>query len=155
KRADQSVNPTTTNEYNEVGNKTKVTFPNTTTQQWLFYDAFGQPRQFVDERSKITDLNYWPWGPMKKLAQVITHREKDGSGTEDQLTAFYYDLMGRPWMTVFPDATSEISLYDLGLIKTWQTRRGQIKTITYDARAREIAHSWSDGTPGVAQSWDD
>jgi RHS repeat-associated protein len=152
KRADQSVNPTTTNEYDFTGNKTKVTFPNNTTQQWPDYNAFGQPRHFIDERGNVTDLNYWLWGPMKKLAQVITHRE---SGTEDPPTGFSYDLMGRPRTTVFPDSTSEISFYQLGLIKTWQTRRGQIKNISYDARAREISHSWSDGTPGVARSWDD
>ena len=91
----------------QVGNKTKVTFPNFTTQQWLSYDAFGQPRQFIDERFKVTDLNYWPWGPMKKLAQVMTHREKDGTGTEDQPTDFYYDLMGRPKRTTFPDRSFE------------------------------------------------
>lgn len=42
---------------------------------------------------------------MKKLAQVITYRLKDGGGTENQLTAFYYDLMGRPQTTIFPDGT--------------------------------------------------
>ena len=67
KRENQQAYPVTRLEYDRAGNKTKVTFPDQKTQQWLYHDAFGQPRQFIDERANPTDLNYWPWGPMKKL----------------------------------------------------------------------------------------
>ena len=152
----EPLNRITENHYDFAGNKTSVKFPDLKTQQWLYYDAFGQPRQFIDERNNFTDFDYWPWGPMKKLAQVTTHRDKDAGGREDQLTAFYYDLMGRPQNTYFPDNTNEYSTYEFGQLKTWKTRRNQTKTIVYDARGREVTQSWNDQvTPGVSRSWDD
>ena len=147
---------TTETLYDTTGNKTVVIFPDTKTQQWLDYDAFGQPGRFIDERGNPTNLNYWPWGPMKKLAAVITHRTKDDGVTEDQPTLFYYDLMGRAQTTLFPDTSSEVSTYEFGQLKTWKTRRGPTKTITvYDARGRESSHTWDDGTPGITRVWDD
>jgi RHS repeat-associated protein len=151
----EPLNRITENNYDFAGNKNWVKFPDLKMQQWLSYDAFGQPRQFIDERGNVTDFDYWPWGPMKKLARVTTHRGKDGGGTEDQITAFYYDLMGRPQNTYFPDQTNEYSTYEFGQLKTWKTRRNQTKTIGYDARGREITHSWNDQiTPGVSRTWD-
>ncbi len=155
KRADQSVNPTTTTLYDVAGNKTQVTFPDTRTQQWLDYDPFGQPGRFIDERNNTTNLTY-QWGPMKKLLTVTTHRTRDGGGTEDQPTTFTNDGMGRLRQTSFPDGSHEDSSYEFGQLKTWKMRKGQTKTVVYDARGRELSHSWDDGvTPAVARSWDD
>jgi RHS repeat-associated protein len=148
---------TTETLYDLVGNKTQVTFPDGETQRWPAeaYTAFGQPRQFFDERNNLTNLEYWPWGPMKKLASVTTHRQRDNGSQEDQLTRFYFDLMGRPQSTYFPDDSSEISTYEFGQLKTWKTRKNQTKTIVYDARGREESHSWNDGlTPAISRSWD-
>ena len=92
---------------------------------------------------------------MKKLDTVKTYRLKDSGGSETQVTDFDYDAMGRPKQTIFPDGTREISLSELGQLKTWQTRKNQIKTIAYDARGRESSHSWSDATPAVSRTWDD
>jgi RHS repeat-associated protein len=147
--------------YNTTGDKTLVIFPDGNTQQWpdSNYTAFGQPRVFIDERGDTTNMEYWPWGPMKKLATVTTHRLRDaasGGGTEDQLTKFYYDSMGRPQSTYFPDNSLEYTGYEFGQVNVWQTRRGAIKTIGYDARGREIWHTWNDGmTSGVSRGWDD
>jgi hypothetical protein len=133
-----------------------VKFPDQKTQQWLYHDAFGQPRQFKDERNNVTHLNYWPWGPMKKVAEVITHRGKDGGGTEDQSTRFYYDLMGRPQNTYFPDNSYEYTGYECGQLKVWGTRKGQTKTLHYDARGREDYHTWANGAaPKIIRTWDD
>jgi RHS repeat-associated protein len=159
KRQDQPAYPVTRLEYDRAGNKTKVTFPDQKTQQWLYHDAFGQPRQFIDERGNPTDLNYWPWGPMKKLSEVITH----GGGAANQSTRFYYDLMGRPQTTSFPDTTTEVNTYEFGQLKTWKTRKDQVKTLSYDARGREISNSWSTApsdhppplAPGITRIWDD
>jgi RHS repeat-associated protein len=141
-------------EYDRVGNKTKVTFPDITTQQWLDYDAFGQPGRFMDERLYTTNLAY-QWGPMKKLATVTTHRDKDAGGTENQVTTFSYDLTGRPTSTLFPDGSDEVTTYEFGQLKTFQTRKDATKTINYDARGRETSHTWSDSTPGITRTWDD
>jgi RHS repeat-associated protein len=163
KRADQTVNPTTTIEYDPTGNKTLVTFPDTRTQQWLNYDAFGQAWSFIDERRNTTNLSFI-WGPMKKLFTVTTHRAKDGGGTEDQQTVSSYDPMGRPQTTLFPDGSNEYRTYECtdsvsyncDQVHTWRTRKGQIKTIVYDARGREISNSWAnDAAPGISRSWDD
>ena len=155
KRTDQISRPTTQIFYDYIGNKTKVKFPDLTIQRWDSYDAFGQPAQFIDERNNPTDMTY-QWGSMKKLHNVTTYRLKDDGNTEAQPTTFDYDGMGRPLRTVFPDATTEVNTYEFGQPKTWKTRRGQTKTITYDARGREQSHSWNDGmTPGVARTWDD
>ncbi len=138
-----------------VGNKTKVTFPDTKTQQWGGYDAFGQPGTFTDERLNVTNLTY-QWGPMKKLATVTTHRDKDAGGTENQLTTFIYDGLGRPTQTTFPDLSTEVTAYQYGDVKTWKTRKGATKTISYDARGRESYHTWDDGvTQRIDQTWDD
>jgi RHS repeat-associated protein len=156
KRADQATNPTTTVEYDFAGNKTDVTLPDTRTQHWRSYDAFGQPRQFTDERNNSTDLNYWPFGPMKKLAQVITHRTKDDGTTEDQPTSFYYDGLGRAYATVFPDQSTEWTFYELGQVERSVTRKGETKHTTYDARGREVSNYWDNqAAPGVSRSWDD
>ena len=160
KRQDQPNHPVTRFEYDGAGNKTKVTFPDQKTQQWLYHDAFGQPRQFIDERANPTDLTTGPWGLMKKLSEVITH---GGVGAANQSTRFYYDLMGRPQTTSFPDTTTEINTYEFGQLKTWKTRKDQVKTISYDARGREISNSWSTApsdhppplAPGITRIWDD
>ncbi len=150
----QSRITTTTLDY--VGNKTKVTFPDSTTQQWGGYDAFGQPATFTDERGDITNLAY-EWGPMKKLLTVTTHRDKDAGGTENQVTTFTYDGLGRATQTLFPDGTTEVTSYQYGDVLTWKTRKGATKTISYDNRGRESSHTWNDGvTPGSwGRSWDD
>src|SRR4051794_24204154 len=156
-RADQSVRPTTTTDYDFAGNKTDVTFPDTKSQHWRDYDGFGQPGRFIDERGNTTNMSY-VWGPMKKLYTVTTHRDKDGGGTEDQQTTFSYDLVGRPTRVDFPlpDGNYEESTYEFGQLKTWRTRKGQKKTIVYDARGREQSDSWNDGvTPGISRAWDD
>jgi RHS repeat-associated protein len=146
---------TTETLYDVAGNKLSVKFPDQQMQHWENYDAFGQPQRFIDERSNATDLIYC-WGPMKKLYKVITHRWKDGGGWEDQLTEFGYDLTGRPTQTVFPDQSIEKSTYKYGLLDTFQTRRGQMKRLNYDARGREVSHTWDNGAaPGVSRVWDD
>jgi RHS repeat-associated protein len=150
----EPLNRITANSYDTTSNKTLVTFPDTTTQQWLDYDAFGQAGRFIDERGNTTNLTYF-WGPMKKLRTVTTHRDRDGGGTEDQLTVFTNDGMGRLLQTFFPDGSHEDGTYEFGQLKTWQTRKGQIKIVNYDARGRESSHSWSDATPGVTRRWDD
>ncbi len=154
-RDDETGNPTTTIAYDFVGNKTMVTFPDLRTQQWLDYNAFGEARQFVDERGNLTDMTY-RWGPMKKLASVTTHRLKDGGGTEDQLTQFLYDGMGRLTKTTFPDATTEVSTYEFEQAIAFKTRRNQTKRMTYDARGREQASTWdSEDAPAITRAWDD
>ena len=92
--------------YNAVGDKTKVIFPDGKTQEWPDenYDAFGQPHLFKDELHNPTDMEYWLWGPMKKLFKVTTHRDGDS-----QPTTFSYDPMGRPQQTLFPDGSSEFN----------------------------------------------
>jgi len=163
-----SIPRTTETFYDVTGNKTIVTFPDTRTQQWLDYTPFGQAERFIDERGNTSNLNH-QWGPMKKLASVTTHRAKDGGGTEDQQTVFSYDLMGKPTQVLFPlpDGSHEDTTYEFGQIKTWRTRKGQTKTIVYDARGREQSNSWDDPsggcdpaadtgvTPCISRSWDD
>jgi YD repeat-containing protein len=75
KRASQPANPVTRFDYDAVGNKRMVTFPDNKTQQWDDYDAFGQAWKFTDERQNVTDLIYC-WGPTKKLYKVTTYRLK-------------------------------------------------------------------------------
>jgi RHS repeat-associated protein len=153
KRDDQQDYPVTRFKYDPMGNKTKVTFPDTQTQEWDFYDAFGQAWKFTDERHHVTDLVYC-WGPMKKLYRVTTHREIDG-GREDQLTTFSYDLMGRATQTLFPDGSDEFSTYKFGQLDTFKTRRNQTKRVHYDARGREDSHTWDNGSaPGITRVWD-
>jgi RHS repeat-associated protein len=157
KRADQSSRPTTTMVYDFAGNKTDVTFPDTKSQHWHDYDAFGQPGRFVDERDNTTELAYKPWGPMKKLAQVRTYRDKDGGGTEPQPTTFEYDGLGRPQWTIFPDGSSELTTYVLGQIDAFKTRKNQTKRLHYDARGREQYHTWEGpaAAPRIDRLWDD
>ena len=149
---------TTETGYDPAGNKLWVKFPDNQTQQWRSYDAFGQPGQFEDELHVVTDFQYWPWGPMKKLARVITHRQG-----EDQPTDFTPDELGRPRRTTFPDGSYEESKYQFGQIDTWQTRKKQIKMIVYDPRGREISNNWGrapDADPlthlahGISRVWD-
>jgi RHS repeat-associated protein len=155
KKTIEPGNRITENSYDTTGNKTQVKFPDNTTQQWLYYDAFGQPGQFKDERQNVTDLVYWQWGPMKKQAQIKTYRAKDGGGTEEQLTAFWHDKMGRLTETIFPDGTYEQGTYDFGQLAAWKTRRHQTKRLSYDARGRETSHTWdADTAPRVDRVWD-
>jgi YD repeat-containing protein len=153
-----TVARTTETLYDYAGDKTRVNFPVEAAgqrfQQWLDYDAFGQPGRFIDERGNTTNLTY-QWGPMKKLSTVTTHRAKDGGGTEDQLTTFYYDGVGRPQWTIFPDGTSELTTYLFGQVDAFKTRKNQTKRVHYDARGRENYHTWdSDAAPRIDRSWD-
>jgi RHS repeat-associated protein len=55
----------------------------------------------------------------------------------------------------YPGGSGEAWSYDdFGNVHTYTTRAGQIETFTYDNRNRETGASWSDGTPGVAISYD-
>ncbi len=163
KKTIEPLNRITETSYDTTGNKTLVKFPDNTTRQWLYYDAFGQPRQVIDERNNTTYLNYWGWGPMKKLSQVITRRTKDNGQLEDQQTSFWPDGLGRPSTTGFPDGSSEQTTYIFGQPKTFKTRRDQKKIINgYDARGRETHHYWVDAqgqidprTPAIDRNWDD
>ncbi len=149
KKTIEPANRITETSYDTTGNKTLVKFPDNTTQQWLSYDAFGQPWQFKDERQNVTDLTYWPWGPMKKPMHVITH----ANGTET--TTFWHDGLGRLETTGFPDTTSEQNTYGCGQLETWKTRRNQIKRLSYDARGREKSHFWDGGTASsITRIWD-
>ncbi len=168
-----TVPRTTETLYDVTSNKTLVTFPDTTTEQWLDYTPFGQAERFIDERGNTTNLSH-QWGPMKKLASVVTHRDRDGGGTEDQPTTFTYDGMGRPQRTTFPDHSYENNTYECkdgvgyfcDQIHSWRTREGQTKYIHYDARGREDSHAWEDPTaacdpstdtavtPCIARHWD-
>jgi RHS repeat-associated protein len=141
--------------YNKTGDKTKVIFPDGESQEWPDenYTAFGQPRVFIDERHQTTNMEYWPWGPMKKLSQVTTHQTLE-SGMKHQVTTFILDGLGRPFQTHFPDGTIEENTYLFGQVYTWKTRRNQTKMIGYDVRGREQFHTWSDNTPGVTRVWD-
>ena len=144
---------TTQFHYDLAGNKTMVEFPDTKTQQWEDYDPFGQAWKFTDELFNVTNLVY-SCGPMKKLKQVITHR--DPNGGEVQPTTFNYDTLGRLYQTVFPDGSDEFSTYQFGrCLNYWKTRRNQGKHIHYDARGREDSHYWENGTaPGINRVWD-
>ncbi len=150
------LNQTTTTTYDYSNNKTRVTFPDTKFQQWLSFDAFGQAATFIDERSNTTNLTF-QWGPMKKAASVTTHRDKDAGGTEDQLTTFSYDGLGNPYLINFPNGTYEQTLFQYGLVSSYRNRKGDSKSLTYDARGRETLHAWSDGgvTPSISRGWDD
>jgi RHS repeat-associated protein len=163
-RTHETVNTiprTTETLYDPTNNKTDVTFPDGQSQHWQNYDGFSQAGIFIDERGNHTELSYI-WGPMKKLYSVTTHRDKDGGGTEDQRTWFSYDLMGRSTRIDFPDGdfangSYEQSTYEFGQLKTFRTRKGQVKTITYDARGRQIGESVSGDmpAPAITRSWDD
>jgi hypothetical protein len=66
--------------------------------------------------------------------------------------------MGRPILVIFPDGSYEESTYQYGgQLLRWKSRKGQYKTIEYDARGRETHHSWSGDNPApdVSRSWDD
>jgi RHS repeat-associated protein len=148
---------TTETLYDVTGNKTLVKFPDLKTQQWLDYDAFGQAWTFIDERANTTNLTY-QWGPMKKLQTVTTHRVKDSSpgDWENQVTTFYYDGVGRPQWTIFPDGSSELTTYLFGQVDAFKTRKNQTKRLHYDARGREDYHTWdSDAAPRTDRAWDD
>ncbi|HKP03956.1 MAG TPA: RHS repeat-associated core domain-containing protein [Chthoniobacterales bacterium] len=159
KREDQPDFPVTRFQYDVAGNKMRVTFPDLKTQHWENYDAFGQPGQFFDELEQRTDLTY-QWGPMKKLDTVTTFRQPGGG--DPQLTNFDYDGLGRLTKTTFPDTSTEVSTYEFGQLKTYKTRRGQTKIVDlYDARGRELHHSWFDihnnpdpATSAIVQNWD-
>ncbi|MBS0656973.1 MAG: hypothetical protein JSR82_01840 [Verrucomicrobia bacterium] len=149
---------TTTTSYDLCGNKTLITFHDGKTQQFQLYDAFGQAWRTIDERNNPTDLTY-QWGPMKKLATVITYRDKDAGGTENQVTTFQYDGMGREWKRWFPDGTWEENYYNLGgELSSHRVRRGLWQTFTRDARARETGSSWDNaaqaGLQPVVKVWD-
>jgi RHS repeat-associated protein len=93
---------------------------------------------------------------MKKLSGVITHRTKDDGNMEPQPTRFYYDGMGRPQQTLFPDGSDEFTLYEFGQVSAFKTRRDQTKRLHYDARGREDYHTWDSGAaPGINRVWDD
>jgi RHS repeat-associated protein len=159
KRADQSARPTMTMSYDPVGNKLSVKFPDQTLQRWELYDPFGQAWRFIDERGNATDLRY-QWGPMKKLDFVTTYRARDpasGGGTEPQITNFEYDGLGRLNWTLFPDGvSSELRTYRFGLPEAFKTRKNQTKRLYYDARGREVYHTWdSDAAPRIDRAWDD
>ncbi len=150
------LNQTTTTAYDYSNNKTRVTFPDTRFQQWFNYDAFGQAWSFIDERNNWTALGF-QWGPMKKTQYVVTYRDKDAGGTEEQWTLFYYDGLGRETRRIFPNNTDEVNTYQNNTLISWRNRNLVTKSFVYDARGRETSHTWSDGgvTPGITRVWDD
>ena len=149
------LNRVTQNWYDVANNKTDVQFPDGTWNKWRQFDGFGQAWQFFDERNNVTDFTY-DWGPMKKLNTVTTHRVRDDGTTENELTDFDADLLGRPSWTHFPDGTSELTSYVLGLVDAFKTRKNETKRLHYDAREREDYETWdSEAAPRIDRQWDD
>jgi len=149
---------TTSTAYDFCGNKTLVTLPDAKTQQFLQYDAFGQAWRTIDERGNQADLVY-SFGPMKKLTQVTTYRDKDLGGTENQVTSFEYDGVGREKKRWFPDGTWEENDYEKGgELKRHRVRRGLWQTFARDARSRETGSQWDNaaqaGLQPVTKVWD-
>jgi len=128
--------------------------PSKTTEYPIPGDS-GAPRVFIDERHHTTNLDYWPWGPMKKLSQVTTHRTTDDGWLENQVTSFIPDGLGRPLRTHFPDGTIEENTFLFGQVDTWKTRRNQMTRLHYDVRGREDYHTWDNGAaPRIDRVWD-
>ncbi|HSH39294.1 MAG TPA: RHS repeat-associated core domain-containing protein, partial [Chthoniobacterales bacterium] len=154
KKTIEPANRVTENWYDWMGNKTDVQFPDGRTNRWRWFDPFGQPAHFIDERDQTTAL-WYRWGPMKQPSTVMTRRDTELGGSEEQWTNFHQDGMGRPQQVQFPDGTSEQTWYEFGQPRSYKNRKGEYKWLHYDARGRERWHSWSnEAAPTVVKDWD-
>jgi len=63
--------------------------------------------------------------------------------------------MNRKTSMQYPAGGQEQFTYDeVGNVKTYKNRRGDIRTFTYDNRNRETLSDWSDATPDVSKTYD-
>jgi YD repeat-containing protein len=68
---------------------------------------------------------------------------------------FEYDLLNRMTRLNYPGDTFESYSYDeIGNLKTYTNRAGDVRTFTYDNRNRQTLSDWNNQTPDVTSKFD-
>ena len=155
-------------QYDEAGNRTRVTHPLGNYVQYG-YDAANNLTQVTDQRGNATGFTY---DTMNRLWKV-TPPAAGGTGTLD--TVYAYDAAGNLASRTDPNGHATSWGYDLdGLVTqrattvgTWNLTydsNGNLKTLqapstgvvsdSYDRMSRLVGTSFSDTTPAVTRTYD-
>jgi RHS repeat-associated protein len=111
---------------------------------------------------------YFTHDALKRLTQIInpeggiTEFGYDGNGNRVSLTdpngnitAFEFDLDNRPLAKTYADGRGMSAQYDVGGLLTSRTSaRGIVTTYSYDANNNLVTTMYSDGTPGMTNTYD-
>jgi len=141
-----SLNRTTTYDYNAANQVTTTTNPDGTQTQ-KEYDAAGRVLADIDQLGHATRYTYTAMGDTATLT--------DANGNT---YAFQYDLMRRKTAMTYPDDTEEQWAYDLGgRLATYTTRAGQVKTSAYNLDGKPLSETWhpSNCAPDVTYTYDE
>lgn len=146
------------NEYNALGQITKKTYPDGSTEQWTF-NQWGDSTSFKDRIGNITSNVYDSLGRVTRQIDARGFSTFYGYNDADQVASitnalnqvwqFAYDEEGRVTQVTYPDATTETRGYDpLGNVT--QVVKGAITTAyTYDALNNRTAVRVDDETVGM------
>ena len=78
----------TQREYDEYGNLTKITYPNGTTESWVYDTELNLPIRHVDKLGVITEKEYSPEGSLLRMSEAV--------GTDlERLTVYTYNDDGQ------------------------------------------------------------
>jgi RHS repeat-associated protein len=157
---------TVTNDYNNLNQVTRISYPDGRFESYAYstccprlldsvtdragrttsflYDALKRPTQTVNPESGITQFGYDANGNRSALT--------DPNGNA---TAFAYDLDNRAIRKTYADGKGLSFRYDAdGLLTTRTNARGITTACTYDANHNLLTIRYSDGTPGVTNTYD-
>ena len=130
------------NDFNAVGQLTKKTYPDGSTEQWT-YSVWGDSTSFKDRAGNITSNVYDSLGRVTRQIDARAASTFYGYNDADQITAitnalnqawqFNYDAEGRVTQVTYPDATTETRDYDAAGNVTQIVRGAVTVVFTYDA----------------------
>ncbi|MFH0879553.1 MAG: Ig-like domain-containing protein, partial [Lentisphaerota bacterium] len=144
-----TVNAVTSYNYNELGWKTNVVYPDGSRKS-VEYDDQGRVTASVDPLGHVTRYDYDEMGRLVSTVYADGSTEGwayDAEGRRvaetdrmGQVTEFEYDGMGRPTLTTHPDNSSISNEYDVaGQLISVTDARGNPTDYEYDAAGRRIA----------------
>lgn len=147
--ATDPLNHTTTWVYDDRGNKTSETRPDSGITTFI-YDTLNRLVSSTDPKNQTTQYIYGGTG----LADAGNNLVKLTDARSNSYL-FNYDLDNRKTGAIYPDSSHENWSFDpVGNVLSFTTRAGQIRTSTFDNRNRETLTDWSDATPDVTMTYD-
>lgn len=136
------------NEYNALGQITKKTYPDSSTEQWT-YNAWGDSTSFKDRVGNTASNVFDNLGRVTRQIDARGFSTFYGYNDADQVTAitnalnqvwlFDYDAEGRVTQVTYPDATTETRDYDASGNVTQIVRGAVTLVFTYDAMNNRTA----------------
>lgn len=157
---------TVTNDYNGLNQMVRVTYPDGQSESYTYStccprlldnttDRAGRTTVFIHDALKRLTETVNPEGGITRFDYDANGNHTLSTDPNGNGTTFTYDLDDRLTRKTYADGKGVSYSYDqAGLLTTRTNARGITTAYTYDANHNLLTTTYSDGTPGVTNSYD-